>query len=160
METTGGPRWLDEDEHAAWRLLAGMLRRLPAALDSQLLQDAGLNHFEYEVMAGLSMSPRRTQRMSALAAFAQGSLPRLSRVINRMESRGWAHRSADPTDGRATLVSLTDAGWDKVVDAAPGHVEAVRSYVFDPLTKAQVRQLGTLCARIVNAIESRQEPPP
>ncbi len=36
---------------------------------------------------------------------------------------------------------------------APGHVEAVRRYVLDPLTKTQARQLGELCRRIMRAID-------
>jgi len=46
----------------------------------------------------------------------------------------------------------TDAGLDKVVAAAPGHVEEVRRLVLDPLTKAQVKQLTAIGARILRAI--------
>ncbi|MFH8682126.1 MarR family winged helix-turn-helix transcriptional regulator [Streptomyces lydicus] len=127
--------------------------RLPAALDAQLQRDAGLSHFEYQVMAGLSMVPERTLRMSELAAFAEGSLPRLSQVVGRLEKRGWMRRNPDPTDGRYTVTPLTDDGYEKVVDTAPGHVEAVRSCVFDALTKAQVRQLTTIGRRIVGAVD-------
>jgi len=38
-------------------------------------------------------------------------------------------------------------------DTAPGHVEAVRSYVFDPLTKAHMRQLTTIGQRLLRAID-------
>src|SRR5262245_39974290 len=113
-----------------------MLIRLPAALDAQLLRDAGISHFEYQVLAGLSMEPERTLRMSDLAAFAEGSLSRLSQVVGRLERRGWIRRTPDPADGRYTLAILTDEGWHKVVATAPGHVDAVRQYVFDPLTTA------------------------
>lgn len=153
METDGEPRWLDNDQHTAWRALAAMLRRLPAVLDSQLLRDAGLNLFEYEVMAGLSMAPNRTLRMSVIAHYAQGSLPRLSQAIARMEERGWVRRKPDPADGRVTLVTLTGAGMRKVTKTAPGHVEAVQYYVFDPLSRSQLRQLVSICRRIVDAID-------
>jgi hypothetical protein len=39
-----------------------------------------------------------------------------------------------------------------VVATAPGHVEAVRTLVFDPLTKQQVKQLGDAATRILGAI--------
>jgi DNA-binding MarR family transcriptional regulator len=103
-------------------------------------------------MAGLSEAPERTRRMSDIAAFADGSLSRLSQVVSRLERKGWVRRSPDPTDGRYTLATLTGAGWDKVVETAPGHVGDVRRLVFDPLTKAQVRQLTNIGQRIVHAV--------
>jgi DNA-binding MarR family transcriptional regulator len=147
------PRWLSEEETQSWLALVSMVIRLPAALDAQLVRDAGISHFEYQVLAGLSMSPERTRRMSDLAAFADGSLSRLSQVVSRLENRGWIRRTPDPTDGRYTLASLTDDGWDKVVATAPGHVEEVRRLVFDPLTRAQHRQLRDIGHRIVRAID-------
>jgi hypothetical protein len=40
-----------------------------------------------------------------------------------------------------------------VTQAAPGHVEEVRRLVFDPLTKAQTRQLREIGRRIMRAID-------
>ncbi|MEX5713636.1 MarR family transcriptional regulator [Parafrankia sp. FMc6] len=147
------PRWLADDEMQTWLALARVLIRLPAALDDQLQRDAGISHFEYQVLVGLSGAPERTLRMSTLAVFANGSLSRLSHVVGRLEKAGWVRRTPDPTDGRYTLAILTDAGWDKIVATAPGHVEAVRALVFDPLTRAQQRQLGDIGRRIVRAVD-------
>jgi DNA-binding MarR family transcriptional regulator len=147
------PRWLTDEEQGAWRALVGMMFRLPAALDAQLQRDAGINHFEYLVLAVLSESPGRTMRMSDVALLANGSLSRLSHVVNRLEKRDWIRRSPDPADGRYTLATLTDEGWTKVVDTAPGHVAAVRSLVFDPLTRIQTRQLRDVGERVLRAID-------
>jgi DNA-binding MarR family transcriptional regulator len=147
------PRRLEGDEQQVWLGLTGVLIRLPAVLDAQLQRDAGISHFEYQVLAGLSMADDRTLRMSDLATFAEGSLARLSQVVGRLEKRGWIRRTPDPDDGRYTLAILTAEGWDKVVATAPGHVEAVRQHVFDPLTKAQQRQLGDITRRIVGAVD-------
>ena len=148
------PRWLDAEESQAWRALASMLVRLPAALDAQLRRDAGITHFEYQVLALLSEAPGRTLRMSALATQAEGSLPRLSQVVARLEQRGWMRRTPDPADGRYTLAILTDQGRAKVAQAAPGHVQEVRRLVLDPLTSTQTRQLGEISRRITRAIGS------
>jgi len=84
---------------------------------------------------------------------AEGSLARLSQAVGRLEKRGWVRRMPDPDDGRYTLAVLTDDGWDKVVATAPGHVEEVRRLVFDPLTRAQHRQLREIGQRIMRAID-------
>src|SRR5690349_3789720 len=103
MDDVAEPRWLDPDEQAAWLGLTGVLIRLPAVLDTQLQRDAGISHFEYQVLAGLSMADDRTLRMSDLATFVEGSLARLSQVVGRLEKRGWIRRVPDPDDGRYTL---------------------------------------------------------
>ncbi|GHJ37235.1 MarR family winged helix-turn-helix transcriptional regulator [Streptomyces sp. TS71-3] len=148
------PRWLDEDERETWIALTAMLIRLAGGLDRQLQRDAGISHFEYQVLSGLSMSPERTLRMGELAVLAEGSLSRLSHVVKRLERQGWVRRTPDPGDGRYTLAILTDAGWDKVVASAPGHVREVRRLVFTPLTRAQQRQLLAITRRVNTALGS------
>jgi DNA-binding MarR family transcriptional regulator len=153
MDAPQDPRWLDAEERQAWLALASALNRLPVALDAQLRRDAGISHFEYQVLALLSEAPGRTLRMSALATLAEGSLPRLSQVVARLERPGWVRRTPDPADGRYTLAILTDQGLAKVTEAAPGHVQEVRRLVFDPLTKTQSRPLREIGRRIMRAID-------
>jgi DNA-binding MarR family transcriptional regulator len=81
-----------------------------------------------------------------------GSLPRLSQVVTKLERRGWVKREPDPNDGRTTLAVLTGSGMKTLERAAPAHVERVRQLVFDPLTKAQVRQLRDISQRIRRTI--------
>ncbi|MFS8480060.1 MAG: MarR family transcriptional regulator [Micromonosporaceae bacterium] len=152
-DTGREPRWLTTDEREAWMSLAGLLIKLPAALDAQLQRDAGISTFEYLVLSGLSEAPGRTLRISDLAACTNGSLSRLSHVVTRLERRGWVRRSPCPEDGRYTNVTLTDAGWETVVAAAPGHVETVRRLVIDPLTAAQVRHLCAIGDRILRRVD-------
>ena len=137
MET----RWLTEGERAAWLRLVAVVELLPGVLDSQLRSEAGLTHFEYFVVAMLSESPERTLRMTSLAQRTNATLPRLSHVVRRLEGRGLVERFPCPDDGRATNARLTQAGWEAVVAAAPGHVDTVRRHVLDPLTPVQLQQL-------------------
>jgi DNA-binding MarR family transcriptional regulator len=36
--------------------------------------------------------------------------PALTKLMDRIVSRGWVHRAADPADSRRVLVYITDAG--------------------------------------------------
>jgi DNA-binding MarR family transcriptional regulator len=148
MQTGPEPNWLDDEEMDAWIQVAIALARLPHALDAQLLRDAQLTHFEYEVLSALSEAPDRTLRMSALADLSYGSLSRLSHVVTRLEKRDWVQRFPCPEDGRFTNAVLTDSGWDKVVQTAPGYAANVRSLVIDRLSRAQIRQLAAIGKRI------------
>ena len=142
-------RWLSEEERAAWLRVVSVLELLPAALDAQLNRDEGLTLFEYLCLAMLSETPDRTLRMTALAARTNATLPRLSRVISSLERAGFVVRQPCPEDRRATNAVLTAAGWDKIVQAAPGHVSAVRDLVLDPLTATQLAQLIRICDRLL-----------
>jgi DNA-binding MarR family transcriptional regulator len=148
----GEPRWLDDDEQRAWRQLAAVMLKLPTELERQLQRDAGLSHFEYWVMALLSEAPDRTLRLSHLADQANASLSRLSHVVTRLEKRRWVERRPCPGDARTTLAVLTDAGWDTVVAAAPGHVDAVRRLVFDGMGEDDVADLARVCGAIAERL--------
>ncbi|WP_033286684.1 MarR family winged helix-turn-helix transcriptional regulator [Streptomyces sp. NRRL F-525] len=147
-------RRLDESNRETWVALARLLIQLPTALDNQLQRDSGLSHFEYGILAALSEADEGTLRMSELAIYANGSLSRLSRAVTRLERRDWVTRTPDPADGRYTLAVLTGKGRDVLVEAVPGHAEAVNRLVFDSLTTAQARQLRTIAGRILNAVNA------
>ena len=146
-------RWLDEDELTAWVRLVGVVELLPGVLDSQLRRDAELSHFEYFVLAMLSESPQHTLRMTALAARTNATLPRLSHVVRRLEDRGLVKRSTCPDDARATNARLTEAGWRKLRDTAPGHVATVRQHVIDALSPEQVEQLSGIAGAILDRLD-------
>jgi DNA-binding MarR family transcriptional regulator len=93
--------------------------------------------------------------MTALAARTNATLPRLSHVIHRLEERGLVERFPCPQDGRATNARLNEAGWDKVVATAPGHVATVRANVIDTLTREQVHQLSAIAGSIVERIDPK-----
>jgi DNA-binding MarR family transcriptional regulator len=138
------PRWLSDEQQQAWRRLVEVLVKVPAALEAQLQRDAGLTHMGYMVLLFLSEREDRRLAMSRLAKKASASLSRLSHVVARLEAHGWIRRERDPEDGRVQIAVLTDEGYAKVVESAPGHVEAVQQLIFDRLTPAQVRQLAKL----------------
>jgi len=145
-------RWLDETEAATWIPLVTMVMWLPPALDIQLQRDAGITNFEYGVLAALSSESHRTMRLRELARMANSTLSRLSKVVNRLSDQGWLERRPDPEDGRSTLATLTESGFEKVVATAPGHVAHVRELVFDHLTRAEVKQLGAIVSKLSAAV--------
>ena len=147
------PPWLTDEELAAWMRLVALVELLPGVLDSQLRRDAELMHFEYYVLAMLSEAPGRTLQMRDLAARTNATLPRLSHVVRRLEDRGLVTRAPCPDDGRATNASLTEAGWAKVQETAPGHAATVREHVIDALDPEQVRQLREIAGRVLARLD-------
>lgn len=152
MAAADSTRWLDAQEQQVWAQLTTMILRLQPVLSAQLQREFGISQFEYLILARLSEAPESALRMSVLATVTGSSLPRLSQAVSRLERRGWVSRRADAQDGRYTLAVLDSAGFSQLQQAAPSHVETVREFVFDRLTRAQARQLGAICQRIVDGL--------
>jgi len=145
--------WLDDEQQRTWRAWLAVAELLPRVLDAQLQRDAGISHAAYVVLAMLSESPDRSRRMSDLARRVNQSQSRLSHTVARLEDRGWVRRERSPDDGRGNVAVLTDAGWEVVRSVAPGHAEAVRTAVFDPLEPAQQEGLGAALQRILDRLD-------
>ena len=146
-------QWLTDEQQRTWRAWLTVAELLPRTLDAQLQRDAGLSHAAYVVLAMLSESPNRSRRMSDLARLANQSQSRLSHTAARLEERGWIRRERSPEDGRGNVAVLTDEGWDVVRSVAPGHVDAVREAMFDPLTDEQSRCLGEAMRAILERLD-------
>jgi DNA-binding MarR family transcriptional regulator len=152
MSAANETRWLDAQEQQVWAQLSTMILRLQPVLSAQLQREFGISQFEYLILARLSEAPGSKLRMSVLATTTGSSLPRLSQAVGRLEKRGWIARQPDAEDSRYTLAVLNRAGLRQLKEAAPSHVEAVREFVFDRLTRVQAKQLGAICQRILDGL--------
>jgi DNA-binding MarR family transcriptional regulator len=147
-------RWLSADEQEVWRSYIAATQMLTDRLDQELQRDSGMSHAYYEVLVRLSEVPDRRLRMSTLADRSLSSRSRISHAVARLEENGWVRRETCATDRRGQLAVLTDAGFAALEAAAPGHVEGVRSHLFDRLTAAQVEQLGEICAAVADGLRA------
>jgi len=148
-------RWLDDEQQWAWRrFLEGTSRFFEALGDAH---DEGLpvTLGEYHLLVQLSEAPDRTLRMSALAEFLALSRSRLTHTVDRMEKRGLVVRTPVPGDRRGVNCVMTDAGYAALVDAAPGHVTAVRRLLVDTLTDEEFMVLGRAMAKVADATRGR-----
>ena len=146
-------RWLSADEQRAWLAFLGASELLMSSLDAQLQRDAGFPHAYYAILAQLSAAPDRTLRMSDLADVVNASPSRLSHAAGKLEERGWIVRNQCEGDRRVTLATLTDVGFGVLQEQAPGHVDAVRKGLFDPLSVEQVTQLEQICNAVLDGLD-------
>jgi len=136
------PRWLTAEEQRHWRAFRDGTARLLDVLGRELEEESGLSLAEYEVLVRLSEAPERTMRMSELATGLAHSRSRLTHTVSRMENAGLVARVACRSDARGVNCVMTEAGWQRIVAAAPGHVRGVREHLVDALTPEQFRALG------------------
>ncbi|GAA3158657.1 MarR family transcriptional regulator [Planomonospora alba] len=143
------PRWLDEREFRAWLGYRRMRLLLDAQIARDLQSDSGLSEADYDVLSALSSRESRRWRLQELADRMLWSKSRLSRHVSRMEERGLVAKEECADDGRGAVIALTDGGMNAIVEAAPGHVESVRSHLIDLLTEEQIEVLGDIAETVL-----------
>lgn len=147
--------WLTNDQQRIWRNWLSASGRVPARLGQQLQHDSGLSLQDYEVLVTLNEAPAGSCRITELATMLEWERSRMSHHLNRMDKRGLIKRYACPDDGRAQLVELTEDGHAALDKAAPGHVTAVRSVLFDALSAEDAAELGRITALIAAHLDNQ-----
>jgi DNA-binding MarR family transcriptional regulator len=66
-----------------------------------------ISRLEADVLGALSTRARRITELAAREGVTQ---PCITRLVDRLEERGWVRREPDRTDARVVLVTLTDRG--------------------------------------------------
>ncbi|MFZ0322628.1 MAG: MarR family winged helix-turn-helix transcriptional regulator [Actinomycetes bacterium] len=155
MSTTGEirmePRWLDDREQRAWRALVGLIRGLGAGMEADLVTQ-GVSGADFQLLVPLSEGPPTGLRARDLGRAVGWDRSRLSHQLRRMEERGLVTRGACGDDARGIVIQITDQGLDTVRRVAPGHVEWVRSHVFDVLSDDDVKALTSLAERLTASV--------
>ena len=136
------PRWLNEDEMAAWTGFLGAGALLNRRIEQQLREDSGLSHTQYEILVRLADTPEGALRMTELAEALLNSKSGLTYQMTQLEKSGLTGRRSCDWDVRGVIAYITDEGRAKLADAAPGHAALVRELLIDVLTPEQVRALG------------------
>lgn len=90
--------------------------------------DPPVSWTDARVMQRLAAGPLR---ISELAGGEQISQPGITMLVNRIEERGWVQRRPDPSDGRAVLVELTDAGRAELAALGDGYAELLSKHMGD-----------------------------
>jgi DNA-binding MarR family transcriptional regulator len=151
--------WLTTEQQRAWRsyLLGSTL--LMDRLDRDLRENHDLSLPEYEILVRLSESSDRALRMAELADSVKNSRSRITHTIARMERAGLVVRTQCPSDGRGVFAHLTDRGYAKLVDAAPNHVDSVRSALINVVDPDDLTALGRAFGAVAEALETGEPDP-
>jgi DNA-binding MarR family transcriptional regulator len=147
--------WLTEEQQLIWRGYLTMVSQLQTAMHRQLQHDCGLSLSDYDVLVALSeRGPQRINELGEALAWEQS---RVSHQLRRMRRRSLVERHGSGDDRRGATVELTDAGRAALDAAAPGHVELVRSVLFDGLSPAQERAFGSVIESVVTRLTSQTQ---
>lgn len=146
--------WLTSEQQIDWRAFLSVLSLLPDQFSRDLQAEHGLTLSDYEILVRLSEADGRSMRMSELAEKTLSSRSRLTHQIDRMVESGFVTRRVCADDKRGYFAEMTDAGWEKLVAAAPAHVASVRSHLVDVLSCDEFKLLGDISKKILDSLDA------
>ncbi|MFP4636630.1 MAG: MarR family winged helix-turn-helix transcriptional regulator [Nitriliruptoraceae bacterium] len=155
-KTTDAQAQIPAAQLAAWRAFLEAHARTVEVLSHELRAETELPLTWYDVLVQLSEADGGRLRMQELADAVLLSKSGLTRLIDRMEREGLVRRSRCSDDRRGTFAELTDAGWQRLRDAAPTHLRGVREHFADLLDDAEAAELERLLHRIATAANDRR----
>jgi DNA-binding MarR family transcriptional regulator len=135
-------KWLDDRELRAWKQFLTVAAAVNRLVDQQLKHDAGLSHPQFEVLARLAEAPGGRLRMTELAGAAVTSKSGLTYQVGQLEKAGFVRRCGCAGDERGIVAVLTEQGWQKLREAAPGHAALVRELFVDGMSAREFAALA------------------
>lgn len=106
-----------------------------------------LSQAEYDVLLTVTRGENMTARLRDVTANMLISQPSVSRLVDRMATRGLIAKCADPDDGRGSLVRATDAGASLFRRLASSHGRAIAERM-SLLSDDELSQLRDLTAKL------------
>ena len=106
---------------------------------------------EYDVLFTLSTSDPAGLRLNELNREVLVTQPSLSRMVERLEAKGYVTRCAAAEDRRGTLIRLTEAGAALQKEIGRKHVRSIRKYLEPALDAQQLSTLLELCTTLRTA---------
>jgi DNA-binding MarR family transcriptional regulator len=114
-----------------------------------LVRDHDVSVSMLGMMGRLRRADARTLRQSALADAMGLSVSRASRVVDLLEDRGLVTRTQCPNDGRATNVTLTDAGIVRAASAQHALFLMVSAAFSDRLSPEETATFAQVFGRLL-----------
>lgn len=94
-------------------------------------------------------------RLTELAAQARMTLPAMSELVDDLQRIGIVERRPDPSDGRAKLICLTDAGWDAMRTARQAIAQIEAEYA-DLVGADRFEDAAQTLDELLRRLDSRQ----
>ena len=133
---------------AVWRTFLRTHTETVRRLERDLAERADLPLAWYDVLLQLAEAPEHRLRMAELADQVLLSRSGLTRLVDRLQFDGLVTRAPYPGDARGTYTVLTEAGLDRLRNAAPVHLAGIREYWLAHFSDDELKQLGALLARV------------
>jgi MarR family transcriptional regulator, 2-MHQ and catechol-resistance regulon repressor len=124
---------------------------LTRELSASLVASHGLTINDYGALLLLSRADEEGMRRIDLANQLQLSPSGVTRLLDRLEDQGLVGKGECKSDARVSYAILTEAGLEKLREAAPGHVDDIERRLAAVLTDEEMKTLAELLGRLGDA---------
>jgi DNA-binding MarR family transcriptional regulator len=145
------PPSADDPRLAAWYAFLYAQSTIMPRLDADLRAASGLTLAEFDALAQLAFSSEKRLRMSDLAERVLLSRSGVTRLVDRLVSKGDVTRETCAPDGRGAFAVLTKSGEERVREAMPVHLAAVDAHFLDNLEPNELAPLARALGRVADA---------
>jgi DNA-binding MarR family transcriptional regulator len=122
-------------------------------LGADLMASHGLTVSDYGTLLLLSRAGEQGMRRIDLARELQLSPSGITRLLDRLEDQKLVRKGECKEDARVSYAVLTDAGLDKLREAAPGHVADIDRRLGAVLDDEELQTLADLLGRLSESDE-------
>ncbi len=136
---------------SAWANLLKVHAALVPELDRELQQRHQTPLTWYDVLLELNAAPERRLTMGELGQRVTVSRTRVSRVVDELSRAGLVTRESHPADKRSAYAVLTQAGRNRLRQAAPTYLAAIRRRFTAHLSAEEHRALAAALERVLEA---------
>lgn len=116
----------------------------------QIDREAGATGAQLSALAAISEAG--TDRLHLLAAHEGVSKPTMSRIVSALSSKGWLQRTANPSDERTPVLTVSKSGRDVLERCCAARTEALRG-VLDGVDQKTCRELNKAFALISSSLK-------
>lgn len=141
--------WLarPEEDRDAWNAFRAAAGSVIGQVDADLQANLKVGYTDIDAMLHLASSDEQCQRMAPLARAVSRSPSALTRLVDRLEGRGFvSRRRQSPTD---VSVEITPEGLDLLDEAAPLILAQVEERFWSRLTADERDALTGICRKLL-----------
>lgn len=143
---------LEESRKEAYRSFLIAHSRLNNVIDSEMTKAGLLPLTWYDVLVTLEYAEGHSLRMSDLADAVLLSRSGLTRLVDRLEARGYVARKACPSDRRGFHAVLTEEGQRARSESWPLFSSLVAELFGTQMTDDEVQTVTTVMQRSIQAV--------
>jgi DNA-binding MarR family transcriptional regulator len=150
---------LSREGRRSWRALfeahALMLRKI----DDDLAAEGVGALTDYDVLFLLYEAPQRRLRMAELADAVMISRSGLTRLVDRLEKKGFLYREPAPDDRRGAFAVLKDSGVEEMRRIWGIYARGIHEYFAAHLTEEETEQVRCIFGRLRDRMRGKLECP-
>jgi DNA-binding MarR family transcriptional regulator len=133
---------------ASWVFFLRAHSAITRQLNADLLAEHGLTLNDYEVLLHLSHADNQMMRRVDLAESVLLTASGITRLLDGLQRAGFVEKASCSSDARVSYAKLTDAGREKLEEAAVTHLAGIDELFTSRYSEHELESLAAYLSRL------------